>query len=58
MHSFLGVPIAIRGEAYGNLYMTEKRGGEEFDEDDEAAAKTLADLGRDRDRERPPLHDA
>lgn len=42
MHSFLGVPIAVRGETYGNLYMTEKRGGEEFDEDDEAAAKTLA----------------
>ena len=42
MHTFLGVPVAVRGEAYGNLYMTEKRGGEEFDEDDEAAAKTLA----------------
>ncbi len=42
MHSFLGVPITVRGEAYGNLYMTEKRGGEEFDEDDEAAARTLA----------------
>jgi signal transduction histidine kinase len=42
MHTFLGVPIAVRGEAYGNLYMTEKRGGEEFDENDEAAAKTLA----------------
>ena len=42
MHSFLGVPIAVRGEIFGNLYMTEKRGGEEFDSDDEAAAKTLA----------------
>jgi signal transduction histidine kinase len=42
MHSFLGVPITVRGETYGNLYMTEKQGGEEFDEDDEAAAKTLA----------------
>lgn len=42
MHSFLGVPIAVRGETFGNLYMTEKRGGEEFDGDDEAAAKTLA----------------
>ncbi len=42
MHSFLGVPITVRGETYGNLYMTEKRGSEEFDEDDEAAAKTLA----------------
>ncbi len=42
MHTFLGVPISVRGEAYGNLYMTEKMGGEEFDEDDEAAAMTLA----------------
>jgi len=42
MHSFLGVPIMIRGEAYGNLYMTEKRGAEEFDESDEEAATTLA----------------
>jgi two-component system, NarL family, sensor histidine kinase DevS len=42
MRSFLGVPITVRGETFGNLYMTEKRGGEEFDEDDEAAAKTLA----------------
>lgn len=42
MHAFLGVPIAIRGEVYGNLYMTEKRGGGEFDEADEDAATTLA----------------
>jgi signal transduction histidine kinase len=42
MHSFLGVPITIRGETYGNLYMTEKEGGEQFDEDDEAVAVTLA----------------
>ncbi|MBS1676989.1 MAG: GAF domain-containing sensor histidine kinase [Actinobacteria bacterium] len=42
MHSFLGVPIRIREEVYGNLYMTEKEGGEEFDEADEEAAKTLA----------------
>ncbi|MBS1886404.1 MAG: GAF domain-containing sensor histidine kinase [Actinobacteria bacterium] len=42
MHTFLGVPIAIRGEAYGNLYMTEKAGGAEFDEADEEAATTLA----------------
>ncbi|HXS47799.1 MAG TPA: GAF domain-containing protein, partial [Solirubrobacterales bacterium] len=38
----LGVPITVRGETYGNLYMTEKQGGAEFDADDEAAAKTLA----------------
>ena len=57
MHTFLGVPITIRGEVYGNLYMTEKRGGAEFDAADEEAATTLACLGGDRDRERPPLHD-
>lgn len=42
MHCFLGVPIAVRGETYGNLYMTEKQGAEEFDERDEEAAITLA----------------
>jgi signal transduction histidine kinase len=42
MHSFLGVPITIRGETFGNLYMTEKQDADEFDEDDEVAAKTLA----------------
>lgn len=42
MHTFLGVPITVRGETFGNLYMTEKRGGAEFDDEDEAAAKTLA----------------
>ncbi|HEX5527698.1 MAG TPA: GAF domain-containing sensor histidine kinase [Solirubrobacterales bacterium] len=42
MHSFLGVPIALRGEIYGNLYMTEKQGAEEFDRNDEEAAVTLA----------------
>ena len=42
MRSFLGVPIAIRGEAYGNLYLTEKRGAEEFSDADEEAARTLA----------------
>jgi signal transduction histidine kinase len=42
MHSFLGVPIAVRGEIYGNLYMTEKQGAADFDESDEEAAITLA----------------
>lgn len=41
MHSFLGVPIVIRGRAWGNLYLTDKRTGE-FTEDDEYAATTLA----------------
>jgi two-component system, NarL family, sensor histidine kinase DevS len=36
MHSFLGMPIMIRGEAWGNLYLTEKPGGEftQIDEED------------------------
>lgn len=42
MHSFLGVPIVIRGEVYGNLYMTEKRGDAGFDEVDEEVATNLA----------------
>jgi signal transduction histidine kinase len=42
MHSFLGVPIIVRGQAYGNLYMAEKRDGD-FDEADEEAATILAE---------------
>jgi len=42
MHSFLGVPIVIRGEAWGNLYLAEKEDGDEFTEDDEDAAVALA----------------
>ncbi len=42
MHTFLGVPIRVRDEVFGNLYMTEKRGGAEFDEEDEAVLSTLA----------------
>ncbi|WP_339130398.1 GAF domain-containing protein [Streptomyces sp. f51] len=34
MRSFLGVPIRVRGEIFGNLYLTEKRGGGTFDDDD------------------------
>lgn len=43
MRTFLGVPILIRGEAWGNLYLTEKAGGADFDDADEAAALVLAD---------------
>jgi len=43
MHTFLGVPVLIRGEAWGNLYLTEKAAGEQFDEADEAAVTVLAD---------------
>jgi signal transduction histidine kinase len=42
MHSFLGVPIVVRGQAYGNLYLTEKAGGE-FDAADEEAVTILAE---------------
>ena len=42
MHSFLGVPIVIRGQAWGNLYLTGKAGGEEFTEEDEDAVIVLA----------------
>ncbi|HVR05985.1 MAG TPA: GAF domain-containing protein [Solirubrobacteraceae bacterium] len=42
MRSFLGVPILIRGRAWGNLYLTEKQGGA-FTAQDEEAAVILAD---------------
>ncbi|MEV4460474.1 GAF domain-containing protein [Microbispora sp. NPDC049633] len=42
MGSFLGVPIRVRDEVFGNLYLTEKRGGGDFDEDDEAIVVALA----------------
>lgn len=42
MSSFLGVPVTIRGQAWGNLYLTEKIDGE-FDEADEHSAAVLAE---------------
>lgn len=42
MHTFLGVPITVRGEAFGNLYLTEKRGGGEFTDADEQVVLALA----------------
>ncbi|NMM23380.1 MAG: GAF domain-containing protein [Phycicoccus sp.] len=42
MHSFLGVPIRIRDEVFGNLYLTEKQGGADFTADDEAILVALA----------------
>lgn len=41
MRSFLGVPIRVREEVFGNLYLTEKRGGD-FSEDDERILIALA----------------
>jgi GAF domain-containing protein len=43
MRTFLGVPVLIRGEVWGNLYLTEKHGGEEFTEADQEAAVILAE---------------
>jgi len=42
MRSFLGVPVRIRDEVYGNLYLTEKQDGGQFDEEDEAVVTALA----------------
>jgi len=41
MQSFLGVPVRVRDEVFGNLYLTNKRGGGEFTEDDEAVLLAL-----------------
>jgi signal transduction histidine kinase len=42
MRSFLGVPVMLRGTVFGNLYLTEKAGSEEFDDDDEELVRLLA----------------
>ena len=42
MHTFLGVPIRIREEIYGNVYLTEKAGGQPFTDDDEVLVEALA----------------
>jgi signal transduction histidine kinase len=42
MRTFLGVPIVLRGIAYGNLYLTEKEGGLDFTEEDEELVMLLA----------------
>ncbi|GGJ06571.1 sensor histidine kinase [Streptomyces brasiliensis] len=42
MNSFLGVPIRVRDQVFGNLYLTEKRGGGQFDEEDVSVTLTLA----------------
>ncbi|MEU8567004.1 GAF domain-containing protein [Streptomyces pathocidini] len=42
MGTFLGVPIRVRDQVFGNLYLTEKRGGAEFDAEDESVLSTLA----------------
>lgn len=42
MKSFLGVPIRVREQVFGNLYLTEKIGGAEFTKDDEAVLQAYA----------------
>src|SRR4029079_4375980 len=42
MHSFLGVPVRTRGQIFGNLYLTEKEGEEDFTDQDEQIVVALA----------------
>jgi signal transduction histidine kinase len=42
MTSFLGVPVRVRDDVYGNLYLTDKEGSAEFTDEDEALAEALA----------------
>src|SRR5262249_35701339 len=42
MRSFLGVPVRIRDRVFGNLYLAEKRGGAQFDQDDEDIVAALS----------------
>jgi signal transduction histidine kinase len=42
MRTFLGVPVRVRGEVFGNLYLTEKQNGQPFSDDDEVLVGALA----------------
>ena len=42
MHSFLGVPVSVRGDSVGNLYLTNKLDAEEFSEEDQRIVETFA----------------
>ncbi|MBX7435341.1 GAF domain-containing protein [Mycobacterium sp. Y57] len=42
MRTFLGVPVRIRDEVFGNLYLADKADGQPFDEDDEVLVQALA----------------
>ena len=42
MRSFLGVPLAVRGEVFGNLYLTDKQGAAGFSAEDESLVVALA----------------
>jgi GAF domain-containing protein len=55
MQSFLGVPVRVREVAFGNLYLTEKEGGDDFTAEDEALAVALAAAAGVAIRECPAL---
>lgn len=42
MHTFLGVPVRLRGEVFGSLYLTEKTNGGSFTDEDEVVVQALA----------------
>ena len=42
MHSFLGVPVTVKGRSVGNLYLTNKAGADEFSDDDQTLVETFA----------------
>lgn len=42
MRTFLGVPVGVQGDVFGNLYLTEKANGQPFSEDDEVLLQALA----------------
>jgi signal transduction histidine kinase len=42
MHSFLGVPVTVKGRSVGNLYLTDKTAAREFSEEDERIVETFA----------------
>ena len=42
MRSFLGVPIRVGDRVFGNLYLTDKQGGDQFTGDDEELVQALA----------------
>ena len=42
MHSFLGVPVTVKGRSVGNLYLTNKDGADEFSKEDEDLVETFA----------------
>jgi len=42
MHSFLGAPVRAMGTTYGNIYLADKRGAEEFSLEDEGSLRVLA----------------